>query len=69
MLVLNYPVNPTGVTYTPDEVRALADLLKDYNVAILDDEIYADLLYEGEHLPMAKPVSYTHLTLPTICSV
>ena len=54
VLVLNYPVNPTGVTYTPDEVRALADLLKDYNVAILDDEIYADLLYEGEHLPMAK---------------
>ncbi|MFR0609389.1 aminotransferase class I/II-fold pyridoxal phosphate-dependent enzyme [Limosilactobacillus mucosae] len=54
VLVLNYPVNPTGVTYTPDEVRALADLLKNYNVAILDDEIYADLLYEGEHLPMAK---------------
>ena len=54
VLVLNYPVNPTGVIYTPDEVRALADLLKNYNVAILDDEIYADLLYEGEHLPMAK---------------
>ncbi len=54
VLVLNYPVNPTGVTYTPDELRALADLLKNYNVAILDDEIYADLLYEGEHLSMAK---------------
>lgn len=54
VLVLNYPVNPTGVTYSPDEVRALADVLKDYNVAILDDEIYADLLYEGQQLSIAK---------------
>lgn len=54
VVVLNYPVNPTGVTYTPDEVRALAAVLKNYNVAILDDEIYADLIYEGEHLSLAK---------------
>lgn len=54
VLVLNYPVNPTGASYTPDEVRALADVLKNYNVAILDDEIYADLSYEGDHLTMAK---------------
>lgn len=54
VFVLNYPVNPTGVTYTPDEIRALAAVLKNYNVAILDDEIYADLIYEGEHLSLAK---------------
>lgn len=54
VVVLNYPVNPTGVTYTPDEVRALAAVLKNYNVAILDDEIYADLIYEGSHLSLAK---------------
>lgn len=54
VVVLNYPVNPTGVSYTPDEVRALADVLKQYDVAVLDDEIYADLIYEGEHLSLAK---------------
>lgn len=54
VVVLNYPVNPTGVSYTPDEVRALADVLKQYNVAVLDDEIYADLIYEGQHLSLAK---------------
>lgn len=54
VLILNYPVNPTGASYTPDEVRALADVLKNYNIAILDDEIYADLSYEGDHLTIAK---------------
>lgn len=54
VVVLNYPVNPTGVTYTPEEVRALAAVLKNYDVAILDDEIYADLIYEGDHLSLAK---------------
>ncbi len=54
VLVLNYPVNPTGVTYTPDELRALATVLKQYNVAILDDEIYAELTYEGHHFSLAK---------------
>ena len=54
VLVLNYPVNPTGATYTVDEVRALAAVLKEFNVAILDDEIYADLLYTDKQLPIAK---------------
>lgn len=54
VLVLNYPVNPTGVTYSADELQALADVLKNYDVAILDDEIYADLLYEGHHVSLAK---------------
>jgi len=45
MLVLNSPNNPGGFTYTPRELKALAEVLEGTNVCVLSDEIYEKLIY------------------------
>ncbi len=45
MLVLNSPNNPGGFSYTPQELIALADVLKGTDVVVLSDEIYEKLIY------------------------
>ncbi len=45
-LILNAPSNPSGVTYTADELRAFADVLRKYpDVWVLSDDIYEHILY------------------------
>ncbi|MGB6179291.1 aminotransferase class I/II-fold pyridoxal phosphate-dependent enzyme [Carnobacterium sp.] len=53
-VVLNYPNNPTGVTYTRDEVINLANELKKHDLIVLSDEIYSELTYSGTHVSIAK---------------
>lgn len=53
-IVLNFPSNPTGVTYSEAEVKALADILRDTNIVVISDEIYSELTYETTHVSMAK---------------
>ncbi|ADG40499.1 MULTISPECIES: aminotransferase class I/II-fold pyridoxal phosphate-dependent enzyme [Leuconostoc] len=53
-IVLNFPSNPTGVTYSAQEIQALADVLRDTNIVIISDEIYSELTYETTHVSMAK---------------
>lgn len=53
-LVLNYPSNPTGVTYTHDQVEALAEAIKDTNLVVIADEIYSELVYDGTHTSIAE---------------
>ncbi|MGO1336917.1 MAG: aminotransferase class I/II-fold pyridoxal phosphate-dependent enzyme, partial [Leuconostoc fallax] len=48
-IVLNFPSNPTGVTYTAEEVQALADVLRDTNIIVISDEIYSELTYDAKH--------------------
>jgi aspartate aminotransferase len=57
MLVLNSPNNPGGFTYTPDELAALAEILKGTDIIVLSDEIYEKLVY-GE----TKFVSFAALS-------
>ncbi len=45
MLVINSPNNPGGFTYTPDELKALANVLEGTNVVVMSDEIYEKLIY------------------------
>jgi aspartate aminotransferase len=53
--VLNSPSNPTGVVYTPAEIRALAKVILDSHVWVISDEIYEKNLYEdAEHLSIAS---------------
>lgn len=47
MFIMNSPSNPSGVTYAPDEVRALAEVLGDRDICVVSDEIYDRLLYDG----------------------
>jgi aspartate aminotransferase len=48
VLVINSPSNPSGIAYTPDELRALAAVIARHpNVIVFSDEIYEKLLYGG----------------------
>lgn len=53
--ILNAPSNPSGSIYTKDELKALADVLaKHPEIAIISDEIYEHLTYDGEHCSIAS---------------
>ncbi len=45
MLLINSPNNPGGFTYTPQELKALAEVLEGTNVYVVSDEIYEKLIY------------------------
>ncbi|CAK8054793.1 aminotransferase class I/II-fold pyridoxal phosphate-dependent enzyme [Eupransor demetentiae] len=53
-LVLNFPSNPTGVTYSADELKALADVISKTDIVVISDEIYAELSYDQKHVSIAK---------------
>ncbi|VEP16131.1 Aspartate aminotransferase [Hyella patelloides LEGE 07179] len=51
LFILNSPSNPTGTVYTPDEIRALADVVVQNDILVVSDEIYENLLYDdAQHL-------------------
>ena len=54
LLILSYPNNPTGAVLDREELSALADVLRDTDVAILSDEIYAELTYGKTHVSIAS---------------
>ncbi|MEO0395440.1 MAG: pyridoxal phosphate-dependent aminotransferase [Cyanobacteria bacterium P01_A01_bin.137] len=50
-LIFNSPSNPTGMVYSPDEVRALAEVVLANDIWVVADEIYEKILYDGaQHL-------------------
>ncbi|MTB65086.1 pyridoxal phosphate-dependent aminotransferase [Streptococcus sp. zg-86] len=54
-VILNYPANPTGVTYSREQIQAFAEVLKKYPIFVLSDEVYAELTYTGEpHVSIAE---------------
>ncbi len=55
-VIFNSPSNPCGTMYSPDELRALADVLAIHDhVTIITDEIYEKLIYGGiDHLSLAS---------------
>ena len=54
ILILNYPMNPTGHSYTAGELKDLADVARRYNLIVLSDEIYGQLHFAGEHVSIAR---------------
>ncbi|WP_396612908.1 pyridoxal phosphate-dependent aminotransferase [Haloferax sp. S1W] len=53
VLVLCYPNNPTGAVMTDDELADVAEFVREHDLIVLSDEIYADLRYEDEHASIA----------------
>ncbi|MDE6376866.1 MAG: pyridoxal phosphate-dependent aminotransferase [Ligilactobacillus sp.] len=53
-VVLVYPSNPTGATYTKEQLVALAKVIAEYDIWALCDEVYAELTYEGQHVSLAS---------------
>ncbi len=54
LIILNYPHNPTGGIIPESGLRAIADASSRWGVPILSDEIYSRILYEGEHISIAR---------------
>ncbi|MDH4008150.1 MAG: pyridoxal phosphate-dependent aminotransferase [Desulfuromonadales bacterium] len=54
IVILNYPNNPTGCSYTDDELKALAEIARKYKIILLSDEIYGELNFEGTHTSVAR---------------
>jgi aspartate aminotransferase len=55
LLILCSPSNPTGTVYTPEELEALAAVLRRHeHVYVLSDEIYEYIVFDAEHVSFAR---------------
>ena len=54
LLVLPYPNNPTGAIMTREELSEIADVIRNTNIVVLSDEIYAEMTYTGDHCSIAS---------------
>lgn len=50
-IILNYPNNPTGASYSRDELKSIARVVSRRNLIMVSDEIYCDLTYDFNHTP------------------
>jgi len=54
ILILSYPGNPDGRSYSAEELHEIARVAREYEVLILSDEIYGRLHHEGKHVSVAR---------------
>ena len=54
VLVLPFPSNPTGGTMDRKDLEAIAEVLKDTEIMVVSDEIYAELTYGRRHVSLAN---------------
>lgn len=53
-VLLNYPTNPTGVTYSRQQIEDIAEVLKKYDIFVVSDEVYSELTYVDQHVSIAE---------------
>ena len=53
-IILNFPSNPTGGVMTKQDYEPLIPILKEHNIIVISDEIYAELSYEERHCSPAN---------------
>ncbi len=53
-ILLNYPCNPTGASYTRPALKALVKAIKKYDLIVISDEVYDELSYDFDHTPIAS---------------
>ncbi|WP_435345643.1 pyridoxal phosphate-dependent aminotransferase [Haloarchaeobius sp. HRN-SO-5] len=53
LLMLCYPNNPTGAVMTEADLEPVAEFCREHDLAVVSDEIYADLQYENDHTSIA----------------
>ena len=54
MLMICDPQNPTGRVFTRGELEKLADFALKHRLWVMSDELWANLIYEGQHVPIAS---------------
>ncbi len=60
LILFNSPANPTGVTPGVDEVRQLAELAAEHNIALISDEIYSQFVYDEK---LSSPAEFNPHTI------
>ena len=60
MILINSPANPTGVTADREQLKAVAELAAEKNVALVSDEIYSRFMYDE---PFVSPASFNDQTI------
>jgi aspartate/methionine/tyrosine aminotransferase len=53
LLIINSPANPTGGVLGRDQLERIAELAVEHDLLVMADEIYAELIYAGEHISIA----------------
>lgn len=63
LIILNSPQNPTGGVLERDDLAAIAKIAAERDIAVLSDEIYGRILYEGEHHSIASQPGMAERTI------
>jgi aspartate aminotransferase len=53
-IIINSPGNPTGAVQTEGELRGIAEIADDRDIAVISDEVYEHFIYDGEHISPAR---------------
>ncbi len=51
-ILINYPCNPTGASYTRRELMALIKVIKQHDLLVISDEVYDELSFDFDHVPL-----------------
>lgn len=54
LLILPYPSNPTGAVMERADIEAISEVLRDTNIAVISDEIYAELTFGKKHVSVSS---------------
>ena len=54
LILLNSPCNPTGMVYSEEQIKALAEIAMEKDVVVLTDEIYEKFCYDGKCASIAR---------------
>ncbi len=60
VILFNSPANPTGAVASEEEVRGLAELAREHDIALISDEIYKAFCYDA---PFVSPATYNDQTI------
>ncbi len=63
LIILNSPQNPTGGVLTREDLQAVADAARERGIMVLSDEVYEQILYEGQHVSIASLPDMQELTI------
>ena len=54
VLLISYPNNPTGAIMEKEDLEAIAEVVKEHDLFVITDEIYAELTYGKKHVSIAS---------------
>ncbi len=63
VLIINTPSNPTGAVLSRENIKAIKDVVEDFDLILISDEIYEKIIYEGEHISPGIYEDLLHYTV------